>query len=83
MNVLVIQEKDHDDNEESVIGVASTILKAEELIVEYYGKENFKEISFTDIRDSGLEYSKVLEVNHNKKTYKTTVTLQWFTINEI
>ena len=87
MDLIIIHERDHDDKEDSVIGVADCVENAEIMITEYYGKENYKEISFRDIRDSNLEYSKVLEVQSDvllrDSSYKVTVTLAWFKLNEI
>lgn len=84
MNVIVIHEKDHEDKEESVIGVADSIENAEKIIEEYYGKGQYKEISFNDIRDSMLEYSKILEIMwHKSPPTRVTITLEWFSLNEI
>ena len=81
MNVIVIHEHDSQDGEQIVIGVASSIERAEGLIKDYYGE--FKEVEFRDIRDSNLEYSKTLEVlDHLNSPYKVTVWLEWFEINE-
>ena len=81
MNVIGIHEHDHDDKEDIVIGVADSVEKADEVIEKYYGKENMTEISFNDIRDSTLQYSKVLEIG--TLPYKVAITLEWFTINSI
>jgi len=80
--VLVIQERDLDDQERSVIGVATSIVEAEDLIDEYY--RDYREISFRDIRDSNLEYSKVIELDYltvSEKTYRCEITLKWFELN--
>ena len=83
MNLIVIHEKDHEDNEQIVIGVADSVKNAEIIIDEYYGKENYTEVFFNDIRDSGLEYSKVIEIKwFESEPTKVTLTLQWFTLNE-
>jgi len=81
-NVIVIHERDLEDRSDSVIGVADSIDKAELVIEKYYGIGQFKEISFRDIRDSSLEYSKIIEVNDNDRfTYRLELTLEWFEIN--
>jgi non-homologous end joining protein Ku len=86
MNLLVIHEKDHDDDEEIVIGVAESVEMAEDMIKEYYGEGKYIEISKQDIRDSSLEYSKILEIKgitdifHN---HRVTITLQWFQLNKL
>jgi hypothetical protein len=88
MNLIVIYEKDHDDNEQIVIGVADSVKNAEIIIDDYYGKGKYTEVSFNDIRDSGLEYSKVIEIHgyeidgYERQSFKCTLTLQWFTLNE-
>ena len=85
MNLLVIHEKDHDDKEEIVIGVADSVENANLMIEEYYGKVNYDEISFNEIRDSCLEYIKVLEIKEDSlnSTYRVTVTLEWFVLNKV
>lgn len=81
MKLIVIHEKDLDDKEQSVIGVADSIENAEKLISEYYG--DYKEINYIDIRDSSLEYSKVLEVLSSFGVpYRVEVCLEWFQLNK-
>jgi hypothetical protein len=80
--VLVIHEKDFEDFEQIVIGVADSVESAERMIREYYG--DYKELSYRDIRDSDIEYSKRLEVkDHLDKPYMVEIHLQWFSVNEI
>jgi hypothetical protein len=82
MEVIVIHEKDH-DNEEIVIGVADSVKNAERIIEKYYGKENYTEVAFNSIRENNLEYSKVIEINMNESSpTKTTLTLEWFSLNK-
>ena len=86
MNILVIHEKDHDDDEQIVIGVADSIDMAEDMIKEYYGEGQYTELSTQDIRDSSLEYSKLLEIKAFSDiydAYRVTITLQWFKLNEL
>ena len=84
MNLIVIHEKDHEDNEQIVIGVADSVKNAEKIIEEYYGKDNYTEVAFSDIRDSNLEYIKVIEVKwYVSKPTKVTLTLEWFTLNKV
>jgi hypothetical protein len=79
-NVIVIHELDLEDNETSVIGVASSKESAENIISSYYGKHRV--VSKRDIRDSMLEYSKVLEVEGlNGETLRVEVTLEWFVVD--
>jgi hypothetical protein len=81
--VIVIHELDHDDDESSVVGVADSLDNAESIIDDFYGKGNYKEISFRDIRESNLQYSKVIEVTYPVGGItRYTLTLEWFVINE-
>lgn len=80
--ILVIHEKDLNDKEQIVIGVADSVKNAERIINEYYGEH--KEISYNDIRDSNLEYSKVLEVKGAfGEPYRVKIWLEWFELNHI
>lgn len=78
--LLVIHEKDLDNKEQIVVGVADSVKNAEKLINEYYGE--YKEINYNDIRDSNLEYSKVLEVKGAfEEPYQVEIWLEWFQLN--
>ncbi len=78
--LLVIHEKDLDDKEQIVVGVADSVENAEKIINEYYGE--YKEINYNDIRDSNLEYSKVLEVKGAfEEPYRVEIWLEWFQLN--
>jgi len=84
MNLIVIHEKDHDDNEKSVIGVADSVKNAESIIAEHYGKGNYTEVAFNDIRDSNIEYRKVIEIKwYKSEPTKATLTLEWFNLNKV
>jgi len=81
--VLVIHEIDLHDNEHDVIGVADSVEKAGELIKGCYG-DDYRELSHRDIRDSSLEYIKILEVKDSDNDfYKVQIMLQWFGVNEL
>lgn len=84
MNVLVIHEKDTTDNEHTVIGVCDSVEHANELVIEYYGVGNFKDVSFSDIRDSNIECQRVLCVNDsiNGGIYNVVLTYEWFELNK-
>ena len=84
MEILVIHEKDLTDYKEIVIGVADSVENAEKLIEEYYGKDEIKEISYRDIRDSNIQYIKVIEVPGilGDKPYRVQITLEWFELNK-
>lgn len=81
--VYVIHELDLEDKETDVIGVASSLEKVDELVSEYYG-DDFVEISFQDIRDSTLEWSKVLEIkSYDDSLYYVKITVQWFEVDSL
>jgi len=80
--VLVIHERDAETEETFVLGVASNSNKANDILKEYYG--DFKELSFHDIRDSNLEWSKILDVfDHKGNPHKVFVWTEWFDIDKI
>lgn len=60
--VIVIQEYDYSDKEETVIGVASDRENALRIIDEYYGKDAVHS-DFRDIRDSGLDFDVKVKVD--------------------
>lgn len=81
-DVIVIHQKDLEDNHKGVIGVASNLDKADELIKEHFGE--FQEISKDDIRDSTLEYSKIIECyGVDRKPYRCEIWTEWFKIDNI
>ena len=59
--VMVINERDTEDNETRVIGVASDRENALRIIKEYYGEESIMSY-FRDVRDSGIDFTAVVEV---------------------
>lgn len=85
MNLIVIYERDEQDGEEEVIGVADSVDNAKEMMKEYYGE--YKVIEEWDIRDSGIEYSYKISVDFSKHgdtdDYRYFVTLYDFTLNEV
>ncbi len=80
-NVIVIHEIDFDDNSHSVIGIADSIVVAEKMIKDYYGE--FNVISYIDVRDSSIEYEKILNVKSIRDDYNVKVWLQWFELNRL
>ena len=81
--IYVINEKYLDDKENIVVGVADSLDKIDSMIQQYYGF--FELISFTDIRDSGAEYSKVIELSNEDDTikYRVKIIVESFILNEI
>ena len=78
--VIVIHEKDLDDKEEFVVGVASSVIEAERMIEEYYGDSKLITTNYID--ESNIIYIKVLEVmGMETYTYKVQVSLEWFQID--
>jgi hypothetical protein len=72
--LLVIQQ------ENTIIGVASTQNKAIEMINEYIGGDE-KIINIEDVRDSGIEFT--CQVYNHKLKYTETITVSNFIIDEI
>lgn len=62
MTVIVIHEVDLKDEEEIIIGVATTRDEAMRMINEYYGKE-VNIADFRDIRDSGINFDCFISVD--------------------
>lgn len=60
MELVLIREHDLHDNTHDIIGIADSIENAERMIIDYY--LDFEEISYTDVRDSSIEYEKILLV---------------------
>ena len=82
MNLIVIYEKDHEDNEKSVIGVADSVKSVEKIIEEHYRGLHLKVISWT-YNIPIFVYSKVVEIKWRKsKPSMITLTLEWFRLNE-
>ena len=76
--VIVIQEYDYSDKEETVIGVASDRVNALKIIDEYYGKDAVQS-NFRDIRDSNIDFDVTVEVDG----YKFRVTGEDFEIDRV
>lgn len=78
--MIVIQEDDG-----TIVGLASNVDNASNMIDEYYGVGEFEVISFDDVRDSTIENIRVLKIYGCKffTEYTVTVTLQHFTVNII
>ena len=76
--VIVIQEYDYSDKEETVIGVASDRVNALMIIDEYYGKDAVQS-NFRDIRDSNIDFDVTVEVDG----YKFRVTGEDFEIDRV
>ena len=72
--VLVIQENDR------IIGVASTTEKAIEMMGDYFGI-NCNIYDINDIRDSGLEFT--CKVTDTFDKIESNVTVYYFTIDEV
>jgi hypothetical protein len=80
--VIVIHEKDFDDDEHIIIGVADSIENAEEIIKKYYG--DYKVINNVNTENPNIEYSKILELKGGfGKTYKVKIWLEWFILNTL
>lgn len=81
--IYVITEHDHEDNERCVIGVADNLTDVDSIISGYYGGK-FRQVSYHDHRDSGIEYTKTLEVlDHKNQTHGVTIIVEYFILNEL
>lgn len=79
--VYVIQERDLDDNVETVIGVASTADRAKQMVGEYYGGK-FRTLEHRDTSDDGMEFSSKLEVyDHKNEPYEVWVWANWYEVD--
>ncbi len=89
--VLVIIEKDLDDKEESVIGVASSAEKADEMIDQYYGinakgktctkgKKDYRH----DLEFSDIAWQQNIDCCWNGvEKYKCIVTVTYFELDKV
>lgn len=57
MGIIVIHETDKIDHEKIVIGVASSRIRALEMITEYYGIDQHQMTEFRDVRDDNIDFS--------------------------
>jgi hypothetical protein len=77
MNVVVIRELDPNDYGSVVIGVASSVPKAELLITDYYG--SYAELSRHIINECNLIYTVVIFVDDEE----LVVSLEWFELDRV
>jgi len=83
MNVLVVTETE--ESESIIIGVCDSKNSANKLVEMYYGVDNFKELSFKDIRDSNIECQRVLSVVDTLNigsNYTVILMYEWFELNK-
>jgi len=81
--VYLVSEKDYDYKHlgYEVLCVTDSLDKIPNLLKEYYG--TFEELSYEDVRDSGLEYRKELRVNGFNEKYKVSILVEYYTLNEL
>jgi len=80
--VYVIHEYDYEYKDNSVLGVCSSLKEVDRLVDEYY--RSFETLSFTDIRDSNLVWSKVIEIAYPGGEFcKYKITIEYFIIDEL
>lgn len=77
--VYAIQEKDLQDGEIDILGVADSMDNVEVILKKYYGNYT-EETPFQDYND-GMLSMKTIELKPNGEKYRITV--RWFAINEI
>ena len=78
--VYVIQEKDLQDGEIDIIGVADSMDNVEEMLKKYYGDDYIEYIPF-DEDILGYDEPSIRRVK--VEAYKFDVIIRWFAINEI
>ena len=77
---FVLTERDPEDGQILIIGVADSLENADKIMSEYY--KEFKITRFKDVRDSGIEWYKDIQLTDIYGcTYEYTCTLQSFTLN--
>ena len=83
--LLLIKEYDHSDNEQSVIGIADSIEKSKQMVEEYYGIKNMKELkSYVEYEDPNNEWCKRFEISYeNHPSYEVTVEADWYCLNRL
>jgi hypothetical protein len=81
--VYLVLEKDKEVEHlgYDIIFVTDSLDKIPNLLKEYYG--SFEELSYQDIRDSGLEYKKELRVTGFNENYKVSLLVEYYTLNEL
>ena len=78
--VFVLSEYDPADGQTIVIGVVDSWENADKLMSDYYN--DFKVVKYQDIRDSGIEWKKNIELSDIAgNTYYYNCTLQSFRVN--
>lgn len=79
--VYVIHEIDLDDNERIVVGVADSLANVDKVVDEYYGK--YKVVNYEDIRDSNLEWIKIIETDGimEGEIYRYKIWVEYFCLN--
>lgn len=81
--VYLVLEKDYDHEELGYMDIFMTdsLDKIPRLLKQYYG--DFEELSFRDIRDSGLEYQKELKITGDGENYKVSILVKDYQLNQI
>ena len=84
MKVFAIIERESEEEETTIIGIAESLYIVPSMIEKYFGKGKFKEKAHHDIRDSMIEYTKFLEVDDEGcDPYQVIVTVMEYELNEI
>lgn len=79
--LFVIHEKNLQDGETDILGVADSMDNVEVMLKKYYGNYT-DETPFEDIWD-GMLLWKVINVKDRDKEFRYRINVRWFAINEI
>jgi hypothetical protein len=81
--VYLVLEKDYEVEHLGYedIFITDSLDKIPNLLKEYYG--SFEELSYQDIRDSGLEYKKELRITGNDENYKVSILVKNYQLNQL
>lgn len=80
--LYVIQEKDLQDGETDILGVADSMDNVEVMLKKYYG-DYTEDSPFEDILDNGMVFKKIIKVKYGVIEYRHKIIVRWFAINQI
>lgn len=80
-NIYVFEEYSLDNVLDSVLFITDNLRDYKSLLNEYYGENKITE--FRDIRDSGLEFSFIIEFESLRKNEKALILCRNFILNSL
>ena len=78
--VYVLIERDLADDDVTVVGVVDSVENSEKFMGEYYG--SYELLKHEDIRDSGIEWVKTINIEFDNTVFSLEVSLEWFELNK-